>query len=601
MAISLQPVRDAIANFDYNISRSTFGRIFRLHGCGHEKARKNALFFTEIRAGITTFCTMAYIISVNASIIKDSGGVCECTSTTDPTCLTDAAYGACLLDLNRDLVTATAAITGIGSIMFGLFTNLPVALAPGMGMNAYFTYQVVGFHGTGPVSYRHALTAVFIEGIVFFLLSIIGMRQWLVKLIPASMKVASGAGIGLFLTVVGLSRSAGIGIINAGGSSAPIALGGCQDEFFNLETGVCDSHKMQNPQMWIGIMLGGILTGYLMAFRFKLAIIIGIAVVSIISWPRNSSFTYFPHSDDGDAKFDFFKKIITFHPISGILAAQDWNITNAGSQFALALFTLLYVDVIDTTATLYSMARFSGVVDPETGDFPRSTVAYCSDAFIISVGSLFGLSPVSAFVESGAGISEGGKTGLTAITTGVCFLLSIFLAPIFASIPPWATGCTLVLVGCMMMRQVTAVNWSYIGDALPAFVCIAFMPLSYSVAYGLIAGLFTYTAINGLIYLTKLASGGRWLPPDFDNAEYWTFSPKGRLPWFMRAARNGGKFWEHEKPTEEEIKDYEDADDRANDHDHRRSDTTSSEAHLKDHAVGPAARKSDMTISLHNM
>jgi AGZA family xanthine/uracil permease-like MFS transporter len=142
----------------------------------------------------------------------------------------------------------------------------------------------------------------------------------------------------------------------------------------------------------------------------------------------------------------FFKQVVAFHPIESILAAQDWNVTAVGRHFALALFTFLYVDIIDCTATLYSMARFSGVVDPETGDFPRSTLAYCTDAISISLGSLFGVSPVTAFIESGAGIAEGGKTGLTAITTGTCFLISIFFAPIFASIPPWATGCTLILV-----------------------------------------------------------------------------------------------------------------------------------------------------------
>jgi adenine/guanine/hypoxanthine permease len=133
------------------------------------------------------------------------------------------------------------------------------------------------------------------------------------------------------------------------------------------------------------------------------------------------------------------------------------------------------------------MARYSGVVDPKTGVFPRATLAYCTDAACISIGALLGSSPVTAFIESGAGIAEGGKTGLTAMTTGLCFLISIFFAPIFASIPPWATGCTLIIVGCMMMRQVTAINWRYIGDAVPAFVTLLFMPFSYSVAYGLIA------------------------------------------------------------------------------------------------------------------
>lgn len=170
-------------------------------------------------------------------------------------------------------------------------------------MNAYFAYQVVGQHGTGPVPYSLALTAVFMEGIIFFLLSLVGMRQWLVKLIPGSLKVASGAGIGLFLTLTGLTRSAGIGMVNSGGSGNPITLGGCPDAYYDSITGVCESHLMRNPsvrrvsyfdlernltnsrQMWIGIMCGGVLTAYLMAFRFKLGIIIGIAVVSILSWP----------------------------------------------------------------------------------------------------------------------------------------------------------------------------------------------------------------------------------------------------------------------------------------------------------------------------
>ena len=263
---------------------------------------------------------------------------------------------------------------------------------------------------------------------------------------------------------------------------------------------------------------------------------------------RNTPFTYFPHNEDGDSRFEFFKHIVYFHPIHGTLVAQDWNIAGADRHFVLALFTFLYVDIIDASATLYSMARFSGVVNTETGDFPRSTLAYCSDAAMISIGSLFGCSPVTTFVESGAGITEGGRTGLTAITTGTCFLISLFFAPIFASIPPWATGCTLMLVGCMMMRQVVSVNWAFIGDALPAFVAIVTMPFTYSVSYGLIAGIFSYTTLNGLIWITKKISGGRIEPPDMDNAEYWTITPQGGSPpWFIRAGtkvkHQGIKVW----------------------------------------------------------
>jgi AGZA family xanthine/uracil permease-like MFS transporter len=313
-----------------------------------------------------------------------------------------------------------------------------------MGLNAYFAYHVVGFHGTGSVSYRLALTAVFIEGFIFVFLSLIGMRQWLVKVIPTSIKIASGCGIGLFLAEIGLTYSAGIGAIT-GGIATPLDIAGCPPQYMDAN-GFCESHKMTNPTMWIGIFCGGIVTAYLMSYKVKSAILVGIAIVSIMSWPRTTSFTYFPYDVAGSSRFDFFKKVVAFRPIHSTLNAMDWSITAAPAQFTLALFTFLYVDIIDCTATLYSMARFSGVVDKETGDFPRSTLAYCTDAFCISIGALFGCSPVTAFIESGAGIAEGGKTGLTAMTCGLCFLISMFFAPIFASIPPWATGCTLVLV-----------------------------------------------------------------------------------------------------------------------------------------------------------
>jgi AGZA family xanthine/uracil permease-like MFS transporter len=191
---------------------------------------------------------------------------------------------------------------------------------------------------------------------------------------------------------------------------------------------------------------------------------------------RTTSFTYFPYTADGTARFEFFKHVVAFHPIKHTLIAMDWNIPKAGTQFAIALITFLYVDIVDCTATLYSMARFSGVIDPDSGDFPRSTLAYCTDAISISIGSLLGVSPVTAFIESGAGIAEGGRTGLTAVTTGLCFLISIFFAPIFASIPPWATGCTLVLVSDTPLAYFcfTRYNPHFIGwlpDGSPSCPC----------------------------------------------------------------------------------------------------------------------------------
>lgn len=414
-----------------------------------------------------------------------------------------------------------------------------------MGLNAYFSYQVVGFHGTGRVSYRLALTAVFVEGLIFVALSILGLRQWLARSIPSSLKIASGAGIGLYLALIGLTYSAGIGAIT-GSTSDPLEIAGCVPSLINGTTGICESGQMRNPTMWLGIFGGGIFTAFLMMYRVKGAIIFGILLVSIISWPRDTSVTYFPHTEYGDESFEFFKKVATFHPIKRVLVAQDWSITgeNAG-EFMVALITFLYVDILDCTGTLYSMARFCGAIDEDTQDFEGSAVAYLVDAMSITIGSLFGTSPVTAFIESGAGISEGGATGLTACTTGILFFISVFFSPIFASIPSWATGCTLVLVGAMMTRACTEINWRYIGDSVPAFVTLIVMPFTYSIAYGLIAGIVTYIILNGGAWILEKCSGGRIVPHDAEQADYW--SPKvrgGILPgWVKRAARGKRDFW----------------------------------------------------------
>lgn len=214
-----------------------------------------------------------------------------------------------------------------------------------MGLNAYFAYQVVGFHGSGPVSYELAVTAVFVEGFIFIGLSLLGLRQWLARAIPASIKLATGAGIGLYLALIGFTYSAGIGAVT-GASATPLELAGCKDEFKD-EFGVCTSNKMRNPTLWIGIFCGGIFTAILMMYRIKGAIIAGILLVSIISWPRGTDVTFFPDTPLGDSRFDFFKKVVTFHPIEKVLVVQQWDLSGAGGQFALALITFLYVDILD--------------------------------------------------------------------------------------------------------------------------------------------------------------------------------------------------------------------------------------------------------------
>lgn len=251
----------------------------------------------------------------------------------------------------------------------------PVGLAPGMGLNAYFAYTVVGYHGTGTVPYEVALTAIFVEGWIFFALALFGMRQWLARAIPRTIKLATTVGIGLFLTLIGLTYSEGIGLI-VGATDTPTELAGCVDALRDADTGLCpDGGKMRNPRMWIGIFCGGILTSLLMMYRVKGAILFGIILVSIISWPRTTDVTYFPYTATGDDNFNFFKQVVTFHPISQTLNVQNWSISGYGGQFGLALITFLYVDILDCTGTLYSMAKYADLIDPVTQDFEGSTMA----------------------------------------------------------------------------------------------------------------------------------------------------------------------------------------------------------------------------------
>lgn len=381
------------------------------------------------------------------------------------------------------------------------------------------------------------------------------MRQWLARAIPRPIKLATSVGIGLFLTMIGLTYSEGIGLI-VGATSTPLELAGCHSEN-RLEDGTCPSwDKMRSPTMWIGIFCGGILTVMLMMYRVKGAVIFGIILVSIISWPRSTPVTYFPHTTLGDDSFNFFKKVVDFHKIEHILDVQEWNISGYGGQFGLALITFLYVDILDCTGTLYGMARFANLIDPVTQDFEGSSIAYMVDALSISIGSVLGVPPVTAFVESGAGISEGGRTGITAMVAGICFFISIFFAPIFASIPPWATGCVLILVGSMMVSTVTEINWKYMGDAIPAFLTIVMMPFSYSIADGLIAGICSYMLINTLVWLIKTASGGRIVPPNYDDRDGWTWRIPGGFfpPWMVRLYGGKKDFWrEHDPDVSETI------------------------------------------------
>ncbi|KAF7728283.1 hypothetical protein EC973_006457 [Apophysomyces ossiformis] len=521
------------------VARSFIGKFFQLDGSGARRERKGTRFTTEIRAGLTIFFAMAYIISVNSSIISASGGTCVCNGVPeDPTCDNDPEYMNCVYEVKLDLIMGTTLAAMIASFLIGVFANLPLGMAPGMGLNAYFTYTVVGYHGSGKVSYETALAAVFIEGLIFLVLSIFGVRQWLARIIPMSIKVAMGCGIGLYLCFIGLQSSAGIGLVSLDYSTL-VTLGGCPAEAKDVH-GVCQWGHMESGTMYMGL-LGLIIMAILLMYRVRGAILISIVFIAITSWPRMNKVTYFPYTDQGNTMFDYFKKVVTVHQMKHTLGRFDFNFNS--KDIWIALVTFLYVDILDTTGTMYSMARYGGFTD-KAGDFEHSTYAFMTDAICITIGSCFGSSPCTAFVESGAGIAEGGRTGITAITVAFGFFVSIFFSPIFASFPPWSTGPALIIVGSMMTSSIRNINWDYPGDAIPAFITLAVMPFTYSIAYGVIGGIISYIIINGFVYTVDRLSGGR-IQPDYSMREDWWSAVLGRsfVPLWMRflAAKARGR------------------------------------------------------------
>ncbi|XP_002520845.2 adenine/guanine permease AZG1 [Ricinus communis] len=514
------------------IANTRVGKRFKL-------AERNSTFTTELRAGTATFLTMAYILAVNASILTDSGGTCSvadcvplcsnpaiplanCTGSSlqiiqpDNSCKFDPVnpgYASCLEKTRKDLIVATVVSSLIGCVIMGAFANLPLALAPGMGANAYFAYTVVGFHGSGNVSYQSALAAVFIEGLIFLVLSAIGLRAQLAKLVPKPVRISSSAGIGLFLAFIGLQNNQGIGLVGYS-SSTLITLGGCPRSSRALLAPVtalangtvslipggtvsgdimCVRDRMESPTLWLGIV-GFVIIAYCLIKNVKGSIIYGIIFVTGVSWFRDTSVTAFPNTVTGNSAYEYFKEVVDVHVIKSTAGALSFESIGKGS-FWEALITFLYVDILDTTGTLYSMARFAGFLD-ENGNFEGQYFAFMSDATAIIVGSLFGTSPVTVFIESSTGIREGGKTGLTALTAAGYFLLAFFFTPLLASIPPWAVGPPLILVGVLMMRAVVEIEWNDMRQAIPAFVTLLLMPVTYSIAYGLIGGIGTYIVLN---------------------------------------------------------------------------------------------------------
>ena len=352
-----------------------------------------------------------------------------------------------------------------------------------------------------------------IEGAIFFVLAISGARYAIIKLIPEPVRIATPAAIGAFLAHLGLQTAEGIGIVVSDIATA-VTLGGCPEDRRTpivayddacANDGICvfsDAYTcdvlggiMQSGTTWVGI-LGMIIIAIFLAYKSHLAFVFGIGLVTIISWPRNTAITYFPDTPAGDARFDYFKQVVDIQPVNLLLAQFTSDLAGAG----LALFTMLYVDFLDTSGTLLGLANAMGVIDEE-GNFPKSRFAFSADALATMFGSIFGLSPVTSYIESGSGVEAGAKTGLTAVICSFYFFISIFFAPIIASIPPWATGGALVVVGAMMGRSLAKLDWNNVSHAVSGFVTVVLMPLTYSIAYGLIGGIFVYLVMEGTFHL----------------------------------------------------------------------------------------------------
>ncbi len=410
-------------------------------------SNKNVDMKKEMLAGLTTFLTMAYIIAVNPNILSSTG----------------MPAGA--------LVTATCLSAAIASILMGLFANLPFALASGMGLNAYFAYTVVGQMG---VSWEVALTAVFIEGIIFIVLSLFKVREAVVNSIPKNMKLAVTGGIGLFIAFIGMVN-AGLVVAN---ESTMVELG----KF--------------TPAVIISI-IGLIIIAVLDKKRVRGAILWGILISAIIGWG------YALINKEAAANLGIYLPtgIFKFEGIGEIAGKVD--LVNAFSaenikMFITVVFTFLFVDFFDTVGTLVGVCSKAKMLDDE-GNVPNAGRALLVDAVGTTAGALLGVSTVTTYVESSTGVAAGGRSGFTAITTGVLFLIAMLFSPIFIAIPSCATAPALIYVGYLMLGAVKEIDFDNITEGVPAFLTIAAMPLTYSIGNGLTLGILSYVIIN-LLY-----------------------------------------------------------------------------------------------------
>ncbi len=391
---------------------------------------------TEITAGFTTFMTMAYILIVNPNILSATG-----------------------MDAGA-IFTATAIASAFATITMALLTNYPFALAPGMGLNAFFAFTVVLTMG---YSWQAALTAVFIEGIIFIILTFANFREALINAIPVNIKSAVGVGIGLFITFIGF-QGAGIVVKE---DNVLVKLGNVTD-----------------PKVLLAL-LGIILTGYLVIKRVKGALLFGILATYIIGILTGQA--HLP------------AKLLSLPPsVSPIFWKFDFSYFTAWDKvldFTVIIFSFLFVDLFDTVGTLIGVSSKAGYLTKE-GKLPKAKQALMADAVGTTAGAILGTSTVTTYIESASGVSEGGRTGLTSLTTGILFLVALIFSPILTIIPSFATAPILVIVGFFMMEQIVKVKFDDYTESLPAFLTIIAMPLTYSISDGLMFGIISYTVLK---------------------------------------------------------------------------------------------------------
>lgn len=393
---------------------------------------------TEILAGITTFMTMAYILAVNPGMLSETG-----------------------MDIGG-VFTATAVSSAIACFMMALLANYPFALAPGMGLNAFFTYSVV--FGMSR-SWQFALTAVFIEGIIFILLSFFNVREAIFNSIPMNLKKAVSVGIGLFIAL--------IGFVNAGivvtGDGTILGLGDLTSNGVLLA------------------LLGLIITGFLLAKKVKGALFFGIIITTLLGIPFR--ITSLPQGD--------FLGIFSLPPSIKDVAFK-FEFQNVFTwDMLIVMFSFLFVDIFDTIGTLIGVSSKANMLD-ENGKLPKVKQALLADAIGTTLGACLGTSTVTTYVESASGVAEGGRTGLTAFTTGVMFLLALILSPLFLMIPGQATAPALIIVGLFMMSPIKEIDLEDFTEAIPAFLTIVMMPFAYSIAEGIVFGMVSYTILKTL-------------------------------------------------------------------------------------------------------